>query len=162
MRNPIHVARRDPTAAPAQELTIPAGRHPVPTQTRLHTRRIPVKMYVAALLLLPALVVVGFMSAGLWATTGKTVTSVTAEAGTGSGEGEGSAVAPAAPADVKGSMTLQQVVDAFPSVTAAQLLAQFNAPPSTPASTQLKDLVESSDGMDIPALRTWLEEHAAG
>lgn len=162
MRNPIHVARRDTTAAPAQELTIPAGRHPVPTQTRLHTRRIPVKMYVAALLLLPALVVVGFMSAGLWATTGKTVTSVTAEAGTGSGEGEGSAVAPAAPADVKGSMTLQQVVDAFPSVTAAQLLAQFNAPPSTPASTQLKDLVESSDGMDIPALRTWLEEHAAG
>jgi hypothetical protein len=114
-------------------------------------------MYVAALLLLPALVVVGFMSAGLWATTGKTVTSVTAGEGTGSGEGEGSAVAPAAPADVKGSMTLQQVVDAFPSITTAQLLAQFGAPPSTATSTQLKELVEASDGMDIPALRTWLE-----
>jgi len=157
MRNPVHATRRGTTSAPAEELTIPAGRHPVPTRTRLHTRRIPVKMYVAALLLLPALVVAGFMSAGLWATTGKTVTSATAQAGTGSGEGEGSAVAPAAPADVKGSMTLQQVLDAFPSVTAAQLLAQFNAPPSTPSSTQLKDLVESSDGMDIPALRTWLQ-----
>jgi hypothetical protein len=158
MRNPVQATRRDTTTAPARQLTIPAGRHPVPTQTRLHTRRIPVKMYVAALLLLPALVVVGFMSAGLWATTGKTVTSVTAEAGTGTGEGEGSAVARAAPADVKGSMTLQQVVDAFPSITTDQLLAQFGAPLSTPASTQLKDLVEASDGMDIPALRTWLEK----
>src|SRR5512141_439501 len=104
MRNPVQATRRDTTAAPALELTIPAGRHPVPTQTRLHTRQIPVKMYVAALLLLPALVVVGFMSVGLWATTGKTVTSVTAKASTGSGEGDGSAVAPAVPADVKGSM----------------------------------------------------------
>jgi hypothetical protein len=58
-------------------------------------------------------------------------------------------------------MTLQQVIDAFPSVTAAQLLAQFNAPPNTPTSTQLKDLVEASDGMDIPTLRTWLEAHQA-
>ena len=140
------------------ELAIPAGRHPVPTQTRLHTRRVPAKMYVAALLLLPALVVAGFMSAGIWATTG---TTLTAAEEAGSGEGEGSAVAPAAPADVKGSMTLQQVVDAFPSVTAAQLLAQFNAPPNTPTSTQLKDLVEASDGMDIPALRTWLQDHTA-
>jgi hypothetical protein len=160
MRNPIQATRRGTTAAPAMVLTIPAGRHPVSTQTRLRTRRIPVKMYVAALLLLPALVVVGFMSAGLWATDGKTVTSVTAQTGTGSGEGDGSAVAPAAPADVKGSMTLQQVVDAFPPVTAAQILAQFGAPPSTPTSTQLKDLVEGGNGMDIPGVRTWLEKQA--
>jgi hypothetical protein len=158
MRNPRETTNTDEMQATATELVIPAGRHPVPTQTRLHTRRIPVKMYVAALLLLPALVVAGFMSAGIWATTGKTVTAVS-EPGTGSGEGEGSAVAPAAPADVKGSMTVQQVLDAFPAITATQILAQFNAPPNTPASTQLKDLVEASDGMDIPTLRTWLEKH---
>jgi len=158
MRSPRGTTNTDETREAATELIIPAGRHPVPTQTRLHTRRIPVKMYVAALLLLPALVVAGFMSAGIWATTGKTVTAASAS---GSGDGGGNAVAPAAPADVKGSMTVQQVLDAFPAITAAQILAQFNAPPNTPTSTQLKDLVEASDGMDIPALRTWLEAHQA-
>ena len=158
MSSPRGTTNTDETREAATELIIPAGRHPVPTQTRLHTRRIPVKMYVAALLLLPALVVAGFMSAGIWATTGKTVTAASAS---GSGDGGGNAVAPAAPADVKGSMTVQQVLDAFPAITAPQILAQFNAPPNTPTSTQLKDLVEASDGMDIPALRTWLEAHQA-
>jgi hypothetical protein len=157
MRNPIQAIHRE-TTAPAQELTIPAGRHPVPTQTRLHTRRIPVAMYVAALLLLPALVVAGFMSAGLWASTG---TSTSAQAVTGSGEGGGNAVAPAAPAEVKGSMTVKQVADAFPATSAAQILVQLGAPPNTPTSTQLKELVESGNGMDIPALRTWLEKPPA-
>jgi hypothetical protein len=158
MRSPRGASHLDATRAPARELTIPAGRRPVPTQTRLRTRRVPVAMYVAALLLLPALVVVGFMSAGVWATTG---TSVTAQADTGSGDA-GDVATPAAPADVKGSMTVQQVADAFPPVTAAQILAQFNAPWNTPTSTQLKELVEGSDGMDIPAVRTWLEQQAAG
>ncbi|NMM35479.1 MAG: hypothetical protein HHJ13_16080 [Phycicoccus sp.] len=137
----------------------------MPTQTRLRTRRIPVGMYVAALLLLPTLVVVGFMSAGLWATTGESVTlvtSVTGQAGKGSGEGGGNALAPAAPADVKGSMTVQQVVDAFPTITAAEVLAQFSAPLDTPTSTQLKSLVESGNGMDIPAVRVWLAQQTAG
>jgi hypothetical protein len=160
MRNLVQTTSRDTAAAPAAELTIPAGRHPVPTQTKLHTRRVPVAAYVLALLVIPAIVVAGFMSAGLWATTGKSVTSVTAQAGTGSREGAGNAVAPVAPvtpADVKGSMTVHQVVDAFPKITAAQILAQLKAPPNTPAATQLKELVEAGDDMDIPALRTWLQ-----
>lgn len=154
MRSPSRASHRDTTQTPARELTIPAGRHPAPTQTRLRTRRIPVVVYVIALLVIPGLVVVGFMSAGLWATTG---TSITATAGSGTGEGGADAAAPAAPADVKGSMTVKEVADAFPPLTAAQILTQFNAPPNTPASTQLKELVEASDGMDIPTLRTWLE-----
>jgi hypothetical protein len=158
MRSPRGASHMDATRAPASELIIPAGRHPVPTQTRFRTRRVPVEMYVVALLLLPSLVVAGFMSAGLWATTG---TSASAQAGTGSAEG-GDAATPPAPADVKGSMTVQQVADAFPPITAAQILAQFNAPPNTPTSTQLKELVEGSNGMDIPAVRTWLEQQRAG
>jgi len=59
-------------------------------------------------------------------------------------------------------MTLQQVVDPFPPMTATLLLAQFGAPLDTPTSTQLKSLVESGNGMDIPALRTWLQEQASG
>ena len=159
MRSPRRASHRDATASACTELTIPAGRRPVPTQTRLHTRRVPVAMYVAALLLLPGLVVVGFMSAGLWATTGTSVTAT--QAGTPSGESGANAEAPAAPADVKGSMTVQQVVDAFPPITAAQILAQFGAPLNTPTSTQLKELVESGNGMDIPAVRTWLQEQGA-
>jgi hypothetical protein len=162
MRNPIRAGHRDSAAAPVQELTIPAGRHPVPTQTRLHTRRVPVAMYVLALLVIPAMVVVGFMSAGLWATTG---TSITAQAGTPAADGGtdgGAPAAPANPADVKGSMTVKEVIDAFPKITAAQILAQFGAPLSTPTSTQLKDLVEGGNGMDLPGVRTWLEKQAAG
>lgn len=159
MRSPRGASKLDATRAPAQELTIPAGRRPVPTQTRLHTRRVPVVMYVLALLVIPSLVVVGFMSAGLWATTG---TSITAQADTPSEDGGTGPAAPADPADVKGSMTVQQVVDAFPTISAVQVLAQFSAPLDTPTSTQLKDLVESSDGMDLPAVRIWLQEQASG
>jgi hypothetical protein len=85
----------------------------------MHTRRVPVTMYVVTLLVVPALVVVGFMSAGLWATTGNT-TLTTTRTGTSSGENSTGGAAPAPPADVKGSMTVQQVVDAFPPMTAAQ------------------------------------------
>lgn len=131
----------------------------MPTQTRLRTRRVPVVMYVLALLVIPGLVVFGFVSAGLWATTG---TSVSAQAGTPSGEGETDPPAPAAPADVKGSLTVQQVLDAFPTITAAQVLTQFRAPLNTSLSTQLKDLVEGGDGMDLPAVRIWLEKRTAG
>lgn len=113
-------------------------------------------MYVMALLAIPGLVVAGFMSAGTWATTG---TSITAAAGRPAQKGVAQ-VAHADPADVKGSMTLQQVVDALPPTTAAQVLAKFSAPLDTPTSTQLKSLVESGEGMDIPALRTWLQERA--
>jgi len=159
MRLTHRTSHRDATASPARELTIPRGRHPVPTQTNLHTRRVPVVMYVLALLMIPSLVVVGFMSAGLWATTS---TSITAQADTPAMDGGTGPAAPADPADVKGSMTVQQVADAFPTITPAEVLALFSAPLDTPTSTQLKDLVESSDGMDLPAVRIWLQEQASG
>jgi hypothetical protein len=148
------------------ELAIPGGRRAVPTQTRLRTRRIPVVVYVAALLLLPTLMVAGFMSAGLWANAETSATTQSGtqsgtRAGTPSGESGAGAAAPAAPADVKGSMTVQQVVDAFPPITAAQILGKLGAPLNTPASTQLKTLVEKGSGIDIPTLRTWLQEQGA-
>ncbi len=156
MRRPLRASLRDTTTA--QELTIPRGGRAVPTQTGLRTRRIPVAMYVAALLLLPTLMVAGFMSAGVWANT---ETSATTQAGTLSGDGSAGAEAPAAPADVKGSMTVQQVVDAFPPITAAQILGKLGAPLNTPTSTQLKTLVENGNSSDIPTLRTWLQGQGA-
>jgi hypothetical protein len=164
MRSPLRATLRDTTTVP--ELTIPRGRRPVPTQTRLHTRRIPVAMYVAALLLLPTLMVAGFMSAGLWANAETSATTPLGtqsgtRAGSPSGEGGAGAGAPAAPADVKGSMTIQQVVDAFPPITAAQILGKLGAPLNTPTSTQLKTLVEKGNSIDIPTLRTWLQDQDA-
>lgn len=159
MTSPLRTSHAEGTQAPMPELAISLRRRPVPTRSRLRTLRVPVVMYVVALLLIPALMVAGFMSTGVWATTG---TSAAARAGTGSGDGGTGPAAPAHPADVKGSMTLQQVVDAFPPMTATMLLAQFGAPLDTPTSTQLKSLVESGNGMDIPALRTWLQEQASG
>lgn len=159
MKSRLLTTHREPMAAPVQELAIPRTRHPVPTHTRLHTLPIPIVMYVAALLLVPALVVAGFMAAGLWATTG---TPAIAQAGTPTEEGgTGEAVA-ADPADLKGSMTVQQVVDAFPPVTAAQVTAAFGAPLDTPASTRLSAMVEDGNGMDIPGMRIWLAEQIAG
>ena len=169
MRSPRRASLRDTTKPPASELTIPRGRPAVPTRTRLNTQRIPAAVYVAALLLLPTLMVAGFMSAGLWANA---ETSATSQAGAQSGTRAGSAsgesgtggagpVAPAAPADVKGSMTIQQVVDAFPTITAAQILGKLGAPLNTPTSAQLKTLVEKGNSIDIPTLRTWLQDQGA-
>jgi len=160
MRSPLRASLRDATTAP--ELALPRGQRAVPTQTRLHTRRIPVAMYIAALLLLPTLMVAGFMSAGLWANAETSATTQAGtQAGTPSGESGAGAEAPAAPADVKGSMTVQQVVDAFPPITAAQILGKLGAPLNTPTSAQLKTLVEKGNSIDIPTLRTWLQEQGA-
>ena len=160
MRRPLRASLRNTTTAP--ELTIPRGGRAVPTHTGLRTRRIPVAMYVAALLLLPTLMVAGFMSAGVWANAETSATTQAGpQTGTPSGDGSTGAEAPAAPADVKGSMTVQQVVDAFPPITAAQILGKLGAPLNTRTSTQLKTLVENGNSIDIPTLRTWLQDQGA-
>jgi hypothetical protein len=143
-------------------LLLPRNRTPVPTHTRLATRRLSVVAYVATLVLVPALIVTAAMAAGWWRTTGTTLAASSQASGGASatGSGETPAAAPADPDDVKGSMTIQQVADAFPQVSTAQISLAFGAPTDTPTSTLLKDLAEGGDGsMDLPAFRTWLHEH---
>ncbi|MEP7018848.1 MAG: hypothetical protein ABI899_12615 [Actinomycetota bacterium] len=161
MRSPLPASLRDATTAPQQELVLPRGRRAVPTRSRLRTRRIPVAIYVAVSILVPTLIVVGFMSAGLWANAESSSVTQVAEAGTPSGESGVGVAAPASPADVKGSMTVQQVVDAFSPISAAQILGRLGAPLDTPTSTQLKTLVEKGNSIDIPTLRTWLQDQGA-
>lgn len=151
----------------ASEVYLPRNRRAVPTSTRLNTRRVPLAGYVAALLLLPALVIAGSMAVGWWSTTGRTLpaasgtgTAGSPARGAGDGAGQGAAT-PATPADVRGSTTVEQVVAAFPPVSAAEVLAAFGAPPDTPSSTQLKTLVEAGSGVELPAFRTWLEQRPA-
>jgi len=138
---------------PARELSLPRNRRPVPTSTRLTTWRLPVVAYVTLLVLLPVLVVGGAMATGWWSTAGHG-----GVAPAGAGAGAGAPVVPADPADVKGSMTVRQVADAFAPITTAEILAAFGAPATTPDTAQLKTLVTGGGGgTDIPAFRVWLE-----
>jgi len=152
---------------PARELSLPRNRRPVPTGTRLATWRLPVVAYVALLVLLPALVVGGAVATGWWSTAGHGGVAPTGAgpgsgtgSGSGTGNGAGAPAVPADPADVKGSMTVRQVADAFAPITTAEILAAFGAPATTPDTAQLKTLVtEGGVGTDIPAFRAWLEQH---
>jgi hypothetical protein len=87
-------------------------------------------------------VILGFQAAGVWSVSGKVNSS-------------GDAVQPSA-ADVetiKGWMTLEQVSTTY-NVRLADLLAQFELPAGTPATTAIKDL--ESDVFSVTALRDWL------
>jgi hypothetical protein len=146
-------------------LRLPSRSRAVPTTSRRATRRVPALAVPAIALLLGAGVVVAAQATGHWATTGRdAVAAATARAGTGSGDGGSGTGAdatalPATPADVKGWMTLQQVVDAgFPGVTEAALRARFAIPSATTLATALKDLDGSVPGFDVATLRTWLAD----
>lgn len=162
------IALRHRTTAPPSELRLPPHRRPAGTRTRLRTLRVGAPLYVAVLLLLPALVVGTAMATGWWATSGRTVSATGGTGaggtgpgtGTGTGEGRDTSQLPATPADVKGWMTLQTVLDAFPAVNRAALFAELAAPAGTSTDTALKDLLEPA-GIDVPALRDWLDAQLA-
>lgn len=92
--------------------------------------------------------ILGFQAAGIWSISGK-VTS------------DGQAIQPEA-ADVnsiKGWMTLDQITTTY-NVPLADLLAQFELPADTPATTAIKDL--ETDSFSVTNLRTWLQARQDG
>lgn len=172
-------------------LRLPPHRRPAPTRTRLRTRRVPLVGYVLTLLLVPVAVLFAAQASGWWITNGHTLPSTAlggqafgvdgrpapggpADPGPG---GLASGVTPAAsghagdspaapvtlldPQDVKGSMAVQQVLDAFPQVTATEIYQLFGVPAGTPASTQLKALVKDGNGYEVTEFREWLRERLA-
>jgi hypothetical protein len=84
--------------------------------------------------------------AGLWSVSGK----LTAE-------GKPVELTGADPAEVKGWMTIQQVLDAYP-VDQAALYERFGIPVDTPPSTPLKDLESMAPDFSVTDLRTWIAE----
>ncbi|MEI6620788.1 MAG: hypothetical protein WCP28_02635 [Actinomycetes bacterium] len=80
-------------------------------------------------------------------------------AGKGTGTDSANKVAPTSGdvADIKGWMTLQQVLDGYP-VSKDALYQAFSIPADTPASTTLQKLAEST-GADVPAIRTWVADN---
>jgi hypothetical protein len=138
--------------APEQPmLRIPKGAHPTPTPPSRSSRRVPVVAYVGVLLAIVAILVVGTQTLGWFKTTGQMTTSA------------GEKVAPAAGAattDIKGWMTIQQVLDAYP-VSQSAMYAHFAIPVDTPTETTLSELKESgTSSLDIPALRSWIDDDA--
>ena len=154
-------------------LRLPRSAHPVPTTPRLRSALVPVWAYALVIVAVFAGSILVGRDLGWFATTGRGNGSLgVAESsslagpgrGTGQGAESGERVAPTAgavPEDVKGWMTVQQVLDAFP-VTKAALYQRFGIPADTPTTTTLSTLKEAGgiSGFDIPTLRTWLGEEA--
>ena len=145
-------------------LRLPARSRAVRTSTRFTTRRAPAIAIPLLAVLLGGGVVVAAQASGHWATTGKDALTTTSGGGAGAQAGaEGSAAnvdtsaVPAAPADVKGWMTLRQVLDArFAGVSEAGLRSQFDIPASIGLETPLKELDGVVSGFDLTSLREWL------
>ena len=101
----------------------------------------------------------GSPSAGTTRTPSPTGSGTPKGTGTGvPGEEKAAPTSGSSPDDVKGWMSVQQVLDAFP-VSQADLYARFAIPAGTATSATLSELAESSGGgFDVPALREWLGE----
>ncbi len=146
-----------PAETPEQPmLRIPRSAHPTPTPTQRANRRLPILAYVGGLIAVVALLVVGSQALGWFGTTGQTM-----QAGQGAETGE--RLAPesgASTAEIKGWMSLQEVIDAYP-VTQAALFAHFAIPAGTAMETTLSELKESGTStLDVPTLRSWVDDGA--
>lgn len=147
-------------APPAPEqpmLKIPRSAQPVPTEPRHTNRRIPVAALLGVVLVLAAALVLGATRLGWFQTKGGYAS------GSETGVSADERVAPSAgapTADIKGWMTIQQVLDAYP-VTKAALFARFAVPADTSTETTLSELKESGTStLDIPTLRSWIDDGA--
>lgn len=132
---------------------IPKSAKPVPTSPGHESHNVPARWYAGGALVLAIALLLGAQQLGWYGTSGKGVGTeggrVSLQAGTSIG------------LDVKGWMTVQDVLDAFP-VTREALYARFDIPEDTSADTGLGSLSESSGGtFDIPALREWLDSQAS-
>jgi hypothetical protein len=86
--------------------------------------------------------------AGLWSVSGKYTP-----------EGQPVQLTGADPAEVKGWMTIQAVLDAY-QVDKDAFYAEFAVPADVPTSAALKELEEVAPDFSVTALRTWLAEQA--
>jgi hypothetical protein len=139
-------ATTQPSEPSESLLRLPGGRRPVPTKTRLTTRRLPVGVYATVALLLLGGSVGGSAAMGWWQTDCGGANEAVVATGDLTPEG------------VKGSMTVEQVAKGFPGLTTAEVLKVFGAPAGTPTSTPLKTLVQNGSPIEVTEFRTWLAQ----
>lgn len=106
-----------------------------------------VNPFLMPVVLIAALLGTVFLAqaAGAWSVTGRSTVSLT----------------DLAPADIKGWMTLQQVIDGV-GISKEELYALVNLPADLPASTALKDLEKLIPGFETSALRDALIARSGG
>lgn len=133
-------------------LKIPRSANPVPTPARNRSRSLPVLIYVGGSIALIISLIAGSMQLGWFnssgridAKTGKAIELTSSSVG----------------ADIKGWMTLDQVVQGF-GLDRAELYAVFGIPSTVDASSSLGELSEAGLGIEIPALRAWIDARASG
>lgn len=123
------------------------------TQTTAHpaprSHRVSGLAYAALVLLLFFGTIQIAQQAGLWSVSGKYTP-----------EGKPVQLTGADPAEVKGWMTIQAVLDAY-HVDKNALYVEFAIPADVPPSAALKELEEVAPDFSVTALRVWLAEQAA-
>ncbi len=132
-------------------LRIPRSANPTPTATRLAHRRVPVRLYLGG----AAAVIVGLLAAsmqlGWFSTSGRVDADGQAVTLTASSTG----------ADLKGWMTIQQVLDAY-GITKADFYRTFAIPSDVATDATLGPLGESVPGFELTLVRTWIDARATG
>ena len=106
-------------------------------------------VYIALVLLLFFGVIQGFQRAGVWTTSSKVTATGEKVVATGKD-----------PAEIKGWMTLGEVLTAY-NVARPEFDAQFKTPADLPETTALKDIEKAVPGFSTEAVRAWLKTRAA-
>lgn len=121
---------------------------PVPTRPRWRSLNVhPVLYAILGLALFLGPIGVTQLT-GDWQTSGR-----------GGGGGRVTTLSGADPAEIKGWMTIQMVVEGY-RVTPQELYAQFKIPASVPVTTELRGIEPQAPGFSVDALRTWLAQRA--
>ena len=121
-----------------------------PTQPpRRRSIRVNPAIYAALVLVLFLGGIESAKLAGVWSTTGKLTAS-----------GEQVQITGTDPAEIKGWMTIEQVITAY-KVPKQQFYAQFMIPADLPVTTPLKDIEPIVPAFSVAAVRDWLAARAA-
>ncbi len=133
-------------STPLAQLRIPRSANPIPTTPRLQHRALPIPLYaLGALALITGLLVLStqlgwFVTSGKVDGTGNRITLTSSSSG----------------ADLKGWMTIQQVLDAF-GVSKQEFYGAFGLPSDLATDEKLGPLGESVPGFALEDVRTWLD-----
>jgi hypothetical protein len=111
---------------------------------RWRSIRVNLAVYAALVLVLFLGVIGSAQLAGVWSTSGKLTAS-----------GEQVQITGADPAEIKGWMTINDVITAY-HVPKEQFYAQFQIPVDLPAAIPLKDIEPIVPEFSVTAVREWL------
>lgn len=127
--------------------TSPTAKGPrvIPTHNRWRSIKVGLFVYgIISLVIFLAIIQVA-QALDFWSTSG------------GGGGGAKVAVTGTDPAEIKGWMTIKEVMTAY-NLPVEEFYNQFKIPPGTPIETPMKDIEKVVPGFSVDSVRTWLTE----